>query len=296
MSTQQHTPYYLRFTAALGLSALLAPVGALAQGGVIVDPEEEEEFGVPHVVIAGNSANEIEIEFDGVLPTPASQLSSLFPEFSNFFASPTPTLVVAVGATVDAAGNPAASGTGFNVPGTGVTTFEFLSNPVSALSSGFLNDDNGFESEDLPAGVNIQLDIANIGGTSSDPFFAALGSSLVTNIGDPVIGALSGTGFAIIEDEEVVDVITGDTISDFFALGDAFDTHPLFGLSLASAGAVGSALIEATVTDTTGILSGVETIRFVITNDPSAFVVPEPATAGLLALGGMTLALRRRRG
>ncbi|MEM8782748.1 MAG: PEP-CTERM sorting domain-containing protein [Planctomycetota bacterium] len=288
------------FAAACCVGGLTAsPLVASAQ--VIVDPDEEESEFVPHIVIADDAGALVIEEFEVVTPTPASELLALFPQFNGFLSDDTPTLVVGVGAGFDTSGAPAAFGTGFTVPGTDVTTFEFISAPVAGESTGFLNDDNGFEvAEDsggLPAGTDVVVDLSTDPGLAAinSPFFVALGASLFTNIGDPEIGALDGPGFEVLEDGIVVDVITGDTLADFFALGASFDTHPLFGLSLESGDATGAALIDVAFSDAGGQLTGSESFQFLITNDPAAFeVVPEPGVAAALGLVGIALVGRRR--
>lgn len=290
---------------ALGLCALLSPwLTTPASAQSMVDPGEEEGAGIPHIVIGADNGAVVIEEFDAVEPSPEADLSVLFPQFAPVLTDSIPTVVVAVGAQLDADDQPIAVGTEDGIPGGTLSTFEFISSPVSGSDSGFINDDNGFESAggeegtpSIPDTSNITIDLSVPTGaeTANSPFFIALASSLFTNIGDPIIGALEPPGFEIIEDGEVVDVINGDILESVFTLGNEFDTHPLFGLSLSEADEVGAALVEATVFDDGGTLTGAPTFRFLITNDTAAFqLVPEPTTAGLLGLGAL-LVLRRRR-
>jgi len=280
------------FAVVLGVTAAL-PATAQTTGGGIFD--DGGGAGVPHVLIeaeAGPDGPELALVFDEVLPVPTTgfdTLSTLFPDLAPTLDSSIATLLVAVGA---------GPGTtqGFTVPGTSVTTFESISSPAAGADTGFVNDDNGFESEGvLPVGTDINVTFATPDGAANDPFFVALGTNLFTNIGDPVIGALSGEGFEVLDDGEVIDLITGAVLADFFSLGDAFEAHPLFGLNLEADDAIGAALIDVTLSDAGGQLAGSTTFRFLLTNNPAAFqAVPDPATAFLLALGTAAL-LRRRR-
>jgi|GEM_PF-6676996 len=286
-------PHTLSPLALALVTAHALPTAAQSTGGGIFN--DGGGVGVPHVLIeaeAGPDGPELGLVFDEVLPVPVAgfgTLGSLFPDLAPTLDDTVPTLLVAVGA------GPGTTQP-FTVPGTSVTTFESLSSPAAGADTGFVNDDNGFESEgELPAGTDINVSFATPAGANNAPFFIALGSSLFTNIGDPIIGALSGEGFEVLEDGAVVDVITGNTLANFFALGTAFEAHPLFGLNLDGADAVGAALIDVTLSDAGGQLEGSSFFRFLITNNPAAFqAVPEPGAAALLALGTAGL-LRRRR-
>ena len=192
--------------------------------------EEEEGPGVPHIVVINNEGT-LELEFDGVLPVDINGVPTVTVFLPNFneFAN------------------------------------EFTSNPLGGLADGFLNDDNGFESEGLPTGSNFVVTLTDAESLEANGFFLSLGAELI-----------SGTG-------------------DSFTLGDAFDDHPIFGLESNNPNFVGSASLVFDITDTTGAVSGTEQFGVILTTDPALATVPEPSSLALLGLAGFAAVARRRR-
>ncbi|MEM9108462.1 MAG: PEP-CTERM sorting domain-containing protein [Planctomycetota bacterium] len=196
----------------------------------LADEDDEEGPGVPHIVVADEAGN-LALEFELV---PAVDINGI------------PTVTVFL-------------------PNYNALADEFTSNPVGGLSDGFLNDDNGFESEGIPAGSNIVISLEEVLFDDSDGFFVALGSEIIP------------------------------TNATSFTLGNAFDDHPIFGLQSDDPDFVGSASLVFEVTDTNNALAGTETFGVIITTDPSLATVPEPSSALLLAGAGLIAARRRRR-
>ncbi|MEO1236916.1 MAG: PEP-CTERM sorting domain-containing protein [Planctomycetota bacterium] len=215
----------------LALSLACAGGVCLAAGPASADEDDEEGPGVPHIVVLGDGGT-LELEFELV---PAEDIAGV-PTVTVF----TPNF------------NP--------LPDPG----EFTSNPLGGLADGFLNDDNGFESEEPLVGADITVTLTGITSGSEGDFFITLGDEFITSIGDA------------------------------FALGEAFDDHPTFGLFSDDPSFTGSVGLTFDVTDANGIFSGTETFGLIISADPADAVVPEPTTAGLLAASAL-LAFRRRR-
>lgn len=245
-------PFVLSLAASLSLTQSLP---AFAQF------EEEEPEGVPHIVVAAN-AGAIDLEFEGITPVPGvagpngEELITLFlPQAQGQLGiAPSPL-----------SGN------------------VFGSNPVSGITSGFINDDTGFESEGLP--------------NTADIDFRLVSADLATDV-DFVIG-FGNFRFSSVELELAGSGLSQLAIGDVVSLPGQFefDAHPEFQLvsSLADLSAVEGTFVFDLIDNGA---SNLDTATFAIrltANTAEAVLVPEPATAGLLALGGVALATRRRR-
>jgi|GEM_PF-6677008 len=220
----------MKFYPTLTLASALAITAASPAFGIVIEEEEEEE-GVPHIVV-GAADGALTLEFEiveplaGVTGPGGEELITLFlPQAQGSLAiAPSP-----------------------------LTGNVFASNPVSGLESGFANDDTGFEGEDLPTNADVNIRLISSDLADDVDFLFLFGSTVLSNADLE----LTGSG-----------------------LTSAADIEGTFVFELSDSGASGLAPAS---------------FGLRLTADPAAAVVPEPATAGLLTLGGMTLALRRRR-
>lgn len=119
---------------------------------------------------------------------------------------------------------------------------EYTTRPLSGLSSGFINDDLGYEAESPLIGSSIRLTLTTIE-SGSDPFFVALGASFLVNAGQSI------------------------------TLGSSFDTHPTYGLLSSNPNFTGSASLIFTLNDANQVLSGSQTFRLILSADPEDGVV-----------------------
>jgi hypothetical protein len=215
------------------LAFTLACVGGLtaATSPAFAGEDDEEAAGVPHIVVLGDGGS-LELEFEQV---PAVEVGGV------------PTVTVFT-------------------PNFNALAGEYTSNPLGGLADGFLNDDNGFESEQPLTGANITATLTGITAGSEGDFFIVLGTDSITAIGQA------------------------------FALGESFDDHPTFGLFSSDPSFTGSVGLTFDVTDANDVFAGTETFGLIISADPNDAVVPEPTTAGLLAAGALLTLRRRRRG
>ncbi len=239
---------------------ILAPVLAITAANPAFATEEEgEEEGVPHVVV-GALNDALTLDFEIVEPTPGltgpggTDLITLF--------------------------LPSAQGQ-LAIPPSPLSGNVFASNPVSGLDSGFINDDTGFESEDLPTGADINIRLTSVDLASDVDFFFLFGSTVLSSADLD----LTGSGLTQVDTAAAVG-LPGDS---------AFDFHPTFTLisSLADPADVEGTFVFELTDSGAGLAPTSFALR--LTADSAAAIVPEPATAGLLTLGGLTLAVRRRR-
>lgn len=238
----------------------LASALAITAAGPAFAAEEEEEEGVPHIVV-GATDNALSLEFEiveplaGITGPGGEDLITLFlPQAQGLLASaPLP-----------------------------LTGSVFASNPVSGLDSGFINDDTGFESEDLPTTADVNIRLTSTDLADDVDFFFLFGSTVLSSADLE----LAGSGLTQVDTNSAVG-LPGDF---------AFDFHPTFALvsELENTAAIeGTFVFELSDSGVAGLAPATFAVR--LTADPAAASVPEPATFGLLALGGMALATRRRR-
>ena len=239
-----------------GLSFALAATASPAWA-----QEGEEEGGVPHVLVEAANGS---LTLDFMNATPASGifgpggedlLTVFLPQAEGALATPPSPLSGSV----------------------------FASNPISGDASGFINDDIGFEGEGLPDTADISVSLTSIDLAPDVDFVFLFGATVLSNV-DLDLG---GSGLSQVDVNSAVD-LPGDFQFDFHPTylltstrTDLSEIEGTFVFELADSGE--SALAPAS-------------FALQLTADTAAaIVVPEPATAGLLMLGGLSVLGRGRR-